>query len=100
LKDPTAATTVEKSDFADVELYDLSQADMADGKENVQRVTTEESVGGGIDKPEDLQHVNTLGTVRLHHAHTKEIILVPQPSNDRMYRENKLQKLSEALTNP
>ena len=26
--------------------------------------------------------VNTLGSVRLQHEHTNEIILVPQPSND------------------
>lgn len=34
------------------------------------------------DTMEDIQPVNTLGTVRLHHAETKEVILVPAPSSD------------------
>ena len=34
------------------------------------------------DTMDDIQVVHTLGTVRLHHAETKEVILVPAPSND------------------
>lgn len=34
------------------------------------------------DTMDDIKPVNTLGTVRLHHAETKEVILVPAPSND------------------
>ena len=29
-----------------------------------------------------LQHVNTLGSVRLRNVETNEIVLVPQPSDD------------------
>ena len=31
---------------------------------------------------QDLTKVNTLGSVRLHHVDTKEIILIPTPSED------------------
>lgn len=43
--------------------------------------TTLESVPSH-SKLEAIEVVHTLGTVRLHNAQTKEIILVPQPSND------------------
>lgn len=35
-----------------------------------------------MSQAEILEHVNTLGSVRLHNVHTKELILVPQPSTD------------------
>lgn len=33
-------------------------------------------------KPEAIEHIHTLGSVQLRNVQTKEIILVPQPSND------------------
>jgi len=51
------------------------------GGDNVQRVTTLESIAS-IEKENVLDHTNTLGSVRLHHVDTNEIILVPQPSSD------------------
>lgn len=33
-------------------------------------------------KNNDLKHVNTLGSIRLRHADTNELVLVPQPSSD------------------
>lgn len=32
--------------------------------------------------PDEILQTNTLGTVRLRHAETKEIILIPTPSRD------------------
>ncbi|KAK4539201.1 hypothetical protein LTR36_001159 [Oleoguttula mirabilis] len=48
---------------------------------DVERTTTIESLPA-VDEKNVLDYTNTLGSVRLHHAHTNEIILVPQPSND------------------
>ena len=33
-------------------------------------------------KPIKLEHINTLGSVRLRHVETNELILVPEPSDD------------------
>jgi hypothetical protein len=38
-----------------------------------------ENYNDGIDK---VQKVETLGTLRLRHHETREIILIPTPSND------------------
>lgn len=42
---------------------------------NMKGVTVERDI-------QDLTKVNTLGSVRLHHVDTKEIILIPTPSED------------------
>jgi hypothetical protein len=44
-------------------------------------VQTNDTSFEGI-KASNLEHVNTLGSVRLRHAGTNELVLVPQPSND------------------
>ncbi|KAK5132327.1 hypothetical protein LTR08_009162 [Meristemomyces frigidus] len=43
-----------------------------------------EEVDSAVDgiKGSNLEHVNTLGSVRLRHAVTNELVLVPQPSDD------------------
>lgn len=50
--------------------------------DKLEAITTHETVHSETMKAEKLQHVSTLGSVRLQNVHTKEIILVPEPSND------------------
>lgn len=49
--------------------------------EKIEPTTTLEAVQSNATA-EKLQKIGTLGSVRLQNAQTKEIILVPQPSND------------------
>lgn len=49
----------------------------------------DEQHGDDYQKP-PVNHVMTLGTIRHRHEETNEIILVPTPSNDRKYLDQKL----------
>lgn len=50
-------------------------------QDKLEAVTTLEHVQSSDDSKK-LAPVQTLGSVQLQHEETKEIILVPQPSND------------------
>lgn len=50
--------------------------------QKMDQVATLESVPVAVSDLDNIEHINTLGSVRLHNVHTKEIVLVPQPSDD------------------